>query len=521
MKFKLYISFAVVLLFTIITVVSCDKEVNYTESLPALTPSSEDETAGNWTMLLMTSATQVALAAPSDQASAAYLAEIAAVKKLQGELNNTQRKAIAYWSGGGVVRWNQIFRELVARYNLPPEPLPNGTYPIPDSENPFGFPQFPFSNPPYEARAYAYVSAAQYDALKAAWNYKYQTYSTRKMPYQFDSSIKSLLPTSTLPGYPNEEAGMSGAAAEMLKVLFPAAVEEITLKAAEQRNVALWSGKATASEIKSSLDLGKNIAALFITAAKGDKMGGAVGNKTGWDTLANMATKRGDVAWHSLETPRRPPMLPYFGNVTPWAKIMTTPDIISVRPGPPPLAGDAEMDAEVKEVKWYSDNLTRDRIAIVHKWADGVSTYTPPGHWNDIAEEYILDAKFSEVRAARAFALLNVTEEHAAIACWDTKFYYYNARPSQLNSAIKTGTGVPNFPSYVSGHSTFSAAASDVLSYLFPQDATEFDALAKEAAASRLYGGIHYKSDCEVGLKLGSDVATYTLTFAASDGADQ
>ncbi|HEY8936383.1 MAG TPA: phosphatase PAP2 family protein [Cyclobacteriaceae bacterium] len=518
MKFKLYISSAVVLLFSIIAIVSCDKEVNYTESLPALTPSSEDETAGNWTMLLMTSPTQVALAKPYDDTMKLYLAEIAAVKKLQGELNNSQRKAIAYWSGGGVVRWNQIFRELVARYNLPPEPLPNGTYPIPDSENPFGFPQFPFSNPPYAARAYAYVSAAQYDALKAAWYYKYQTYSARKTPYQFDSSIKALLPTSTLPGYPNEEAVMSGAAAEMLKVLFPAAVEEITLKAAEQRNVALWSGKATASEIKNSLDLGKNIAALFITRAKGDKMGAAVGNQAGWDTLGNATVKRGDVAWHSLETPRRPPMLPYFRNVTPW--IMKTVDIVSVRPGPPPVAGDDEMNVEVKEVKWYSDHLTRDRIAIVHKWADGVSTYTPPGHWNDIAEEYIVDAKYSEVRAARAFALLNITEENAAIACWDTKFYYYNARPSQLDPSIKTGTGVPNFPSYVSGHSTFSAAAAAVLSYLFPQDAAQFDAWANEAAASRLYGGIHYKSDCDAGMKLGSDVSTYTLNFAASDGAN-
>jgi hypothetical protein len=211
-------------------------------------------------------------------------------------------------------------------------------------------------------------------------------------------------------------------------------------------------------------------------------------------------------------------MLPYFKNVTPW--IMTTPDIVSVRPGPPALAGDAEMNAEVKEVKWYSDNLTRGRIAIVHKWADGVSTYTPPGHWNDIAEEYILDAKFSEVRAARAFALLNITEENAAIACWDTKFFYFNARPSQLNPSIKTGTGVPNFPAYVSGHSTFSQSAAAVLSYLFPESTNDFNAMAMEAAMSRLYGGIHYRSDCMGGLTLGQDIGDYTVAnFAMNDGA--
>ena len=134
------------------------------------------------------------------------------------------------------------------------------------------------------------------------------------------------------------------------------------------------------------------------------------------------------------------------------------------------------MDGEVEEVKWYTDNLTRERLAIVHKWADGVGTYTPPGHWNDIAAEYIRDANFSEVRAARAFALLNIVEHNAAIACWDTKFFYFNARPTQLNPSIKTGTGIPNFPAYVSGHSTFSAAAAGLLTYLFPQGETDFKA---------------------------------------------
>jgi len=56
----------------------------------------------------------------------------------------------------------------------------------------------------------------------------------------------------------------------------------------------------------------------------------------------------------------------------------------------------------------YAANVTRERLAIVHKGADGAGTYTPPGHWNEIASHYIENANFSEVRAARAFALLNV-----------------------------------------------------------------------------------------------------------------
>jgi len=63
----------------------------------------------------------------------------------------------------------------MAKYNLPPYQNADGTYPIPSSANPFSYPFFPFSNPPYAARAYAYVSAAQYDALVACWYYKIST----------------------------------------------------------------------------------------------------------------------------------------------------------------------------------------------------------------------------------------------------------------------------------------------------------------------------------------------------------
>ena len=198
---------------------------------------------------------------------------------------------------------------------------------------------------------------------------------------------------------------------------------------------------------------------------------------------------------------------------------MTPQNVIDARPAAPPLAGSSEMAGELEEVKYFAANVTRDRIAIVHKWADGVGTYAPPGHWNDIAAEYINNAHFSEVRAARAFALLNMALHDAGVSCWDTKYFYFNARPTQLDPAIKTNTGLPNFPSYVSGHSTFSASAATVLGYLFPQNSADFKAMAEEAALSRLYGAIHYRKDCSVGLDLGNRVGSYTLTFAAGDGA--
>jgi membrane-associated phospholipid phosphatase len=107
----------------------------------------------------------------------------------------------------------------------------------------------------------------------------------------------------------------------------------------------------------------------------------------------------------------------------------------------------------------------------------------------------------------------------AAVGCWEAKFFYFNPRPSQLDPGLKTWTGVPNFPAFTSGHSTFSAAAATVLSYVFPARAAEFNAYKDEAAISRLYGGIHYRADVEVGKSHGERIGGYTLRFARADGA--
>ena len=338
---------------------------------------------------------------------------------------------------------------------------------------------------------------------------------------------KALVPKTDLPAYPSYDAVLSGVSAEMLKLLFPGAVEEITVKAAEQRNAAFWSGKATASDIAKGLALGKAVANLFITRARGDGMGASGGDKSIWKKLADDCTASGETPWKSVETPARPPMLPLFGlrefngkktGVKLWT--MTDDQLISSRPIAPPPTGSLEMAKEVKEVKWYAENLTRERLAIVHKWADGAGTYTPAGHWNDIAAEYIRDSRYSEVRAARAFALLNMSMHDAAVACWEAKFYYFNPRPCQLDPIIKTATGVPNFPAYVSGHSTYSSAAATVLGYMYPEHAEEFRAMAEEAGMSRLYGAIHYRKDCEEGALLGVRVAAYTIDFADDDGAN-
>jgi hypothetical protein len=501
---------------------SCNKDIELSEEFGALTPVSPDADAGTWSMIVLPTVDAVAVAAPTATTSDAYKAELAAIKLAQSNLTDKQRANIEYWSAGGVTRWNQLLRKLVAKYNLPPVPRADGTYPAPDAENPFADPNFPFSNPPYAARAYSYVSVAQYEALKAAWHYKYLY--NRPSPSEVDTGIKLLMPDSGVPAYPSEDAVLSGVSVEMLKSLFPASIEEITLMAADQRNAALWSGKATASDISAGLALGKTIAtAHILPRAANDGMRNSLGSPAIWKQLADSVGfgklyKQDQICWASQETPKRPPMLPVFGQVKGWN--MTPQDFIDHRPIAPPSTSSEKMKEETAEVKWYAENITRERLAIVHKWADGVNTYTPPGHWNDIAAEYIVNAKFSEVRTARAFALLNMALHDAIVGCWETKFHYFNPRPSQIDPSIKTCTGLPNFPSFTSGHSTFSASAATVLSYLFPEGTEYFEEQALEASLSRLYGGIHYRADVELGLEHGKIIGNFTVNHAVTDGAD-
>jgi hypothetical protein len=496
---------------------SCDKTiVEPSAALPPVDASSIDAGAGAWKMIVLTGPDQVVVPDPAAVTSPAYLAELQAVKTAQANMTDAQRRAVQFWTGAGVVRWNELERELVARWNLPPAPRADGTYPAPDAENPFGDPAFPFANPPYAARAYSYVSVAQYEALKAAWYWKFKF--NRPSPARQDAGVSTVVPASALPSYPSEDAVLSGVTAEMLKVLFPAALEEITRKAAEQREAAILSGRATVSDVAAGLALGKAIATLVINRARADGTGAALGNATQWKSLADAAIAKGEIPWRSQETPARPPMLANFGQVRPWT--MTSAEVVSLEPGPPPSTSSQKMKDELAEVKNTTENLTREQLAIALKWNDGAGTATPPGHWNLIAASYVRDARMSEVRAARAYALLNMALHDVSVGCWDTKMKNFNPRPSQLDPSIKTMIGLPNFPAYPSGHSTYSAAAATTLSFLFPQGASQFDAMADEAGISRLYGGIHYRSDIEQGKAHGGRIGAWVVNYAKADGAN-
>nr|WP_315205334.1 vanadium-dependent haloperoxidase [uncultured Flavobacterium sp.] len=496
---------------------SCSDELTErNEQFPQLNPANTDELAGTWKTFLLTTPDEFSLDPPIATSAAAFTREINEIKSYQASITPEQKKIIKYWSAGGVLRWNEIMRTLVARHNRPPYQNEDGTYPAPSAASPFANPEFPFSNPPYAARAYAYVSAAQYDAMIATWHYK-KLYN-RAAPFTVDATLPVLIPKSTLPSYPSEDAVLAGVTVELLKLLFPTEIAYIQEKAEEQKLYRIISGANVRSDVDAGIILGRKIAGKFISRAASDGTGAAIGNQALWTQLESQTAANGETPWKSLDVPARPPMLPLFGKVKSF--LMTPEMVVASRPVPPPSTKSEQFAKELAEVKSYGKNATRKNMQIVTFWADGVGTYTPPGHWNAIASESFVALNYSEVRWARNLALLNIAMMDAAISCWDAKYTYFNPRPSQVDPSIKTLTGTPNFPSYVSGHSTFSGAASVVLSHLVPVKAQSFVAMAKEASDSRMFGCIHYRSDCEKGLELGEKVGGFAVARALIDGAE-
>lgn len=499
----------------------CSKDIHErTADLPALNPTNVDLEAGSWKLVLLSRPDSFVVAAPAATNLPGYIGELNEIKGLQENMTEDQRAKVKFWAAGAVLRMNELMRELVAKHNLPPYQNEDDTYPTPNSANPFAYPQFPFSNPPYAARAYGYVSAAQYDALVACWYYK-KLYN-RAAPYKVDSTINAnaMAAKTDLPSYPSEQAVLAGVTAEMMKMLFPTEIAYVNAKVEELQLATMASGACVRSDWAAGEALGRQIASVFAARGRSDNTSKAVGTPAQWDSLAQACIARGETPWISLETPKRPPMLPFFGNVRPFLfDSLTVKNVL--RPGPPPSTGSAQMKQETEEVKSYVVNPSAANLKIVQFWADGVGTSTPPGHWNAIASEDFVGKNFSEVRWARNLALLNMAEMDAAIVCWDTKYYYFNPRPSQMDPSIKTLTGIPNFPSYISGHSTFSGAAATILGHIIPERADDYMKMAEEAARSRLLGGIHYNaSDCKVGMDVGKNVGNYAVQRALIDGAE-
>ncbi len=212
---------------------------------------------------------------------------------------------------------------------------------------------------------------------------------------------------------------------------------------------------------------------------------------------------------------------------------------------PPPPAYSEEADSpfyrEAFEVYETVQNLTPEQNDIALFWADDPgSTATPPGHSISILNQVLLVENATLDIAAEAYAKVGISQADAFIVGWYYKYHYNLVRPityiqnvidANWNTPVITDPVVtPPFPEYPSGHSVQAGAAAQVLTDMFgdeyaftdhthdarglePRSFASFYAFADEAAVSRLYGGIHYRSAIESGVENGKCIGSVVNTI--------
>ena len=212
------------------------------------------------------------------------------------------------------------------------------------------------------------------------------------------------------------------------------------------------------------------------------------------------------------------------------------------RPQPPPdLTSDTYADVfnEVKSLGiGKSTTATADQSLTGSFWNGAIQDY-----WNEIAQTAVLATSLSLPESARLFTLLNLAFADDVIAFYDAKYTYNFWRPV---TAIRAGdtdnnpdtAADPNWlpevgkttpdPSYPGAHAVISASAALVLRTFFRQDQfnfnvtsevmpgversfASFSAAAQEASLSRIFAGVHFRSDLTAGRQLGQDVAAFLL----------
>jgi PAP2 superfamily len=188
------------------------------------------------------------------------------------------------------------------------------------------------------------------------------------------------------------------------------------------------------------------------------------------------------------------------------------------RPGPPPALDSEQMVLELAEVKNFPRTNLTNLIASFWEYYGGRGVFE---FWNDQASRTIFEQHLHDnpPRAAQIYAASNIALHDSIVACWDAKYTYWAPRPAMVDTSITTVFATPNHPSYPSAHTCLSGAAASILGQFFPADAEHFTALAIQAGDARVMGGIHFKTDCDVGLALGRQVAAVVLNHANVDAA--
>ena len=229
---------------------------------------------------------------------------------------------------------------------------------------------------------------------------------------------------------------------------------------------------------------------------------------------------------------RARPLGPCWGRLRPMALEtcevpLKAPPAYSEEPG----SAFHAMALEVRDVVRRQDATERE-IALF--WSDDPgATGTPSGHWLAILDQLALERALGGEQYLRARLALGAALHDGSVACWRSKYEHDLLRPityiqRNVDPSWVPLLPTPPFPEYPSGHAVLSGAAAVVLSAAIgdgafvdrtraerghePRRYGGFEAAAREAALSRLYGGIHFRPACDEGLAQGRAVGDQVVS---------
>ena len=451
--------------------------------------------AGTWKTWVLTSGKEIPVSPPPKGQAAKR--DLDAVVKAAAARTDETLDAISFWDTGSPgFRWNQFGAQLMV------------ANPAPDM-----------------FRVITYLNLAIYDATIAAWAWK-QHYRRQRPD---EHRLKTAIDTPDSPSYPSEHGAAAGAAVGVLGHLYPDKATELAERAAEHAASRVAAGVEHPSDFKAGYALGKAVAAK-VAHARID----ADGFGAPYPGDPNAPYPGGDGSYPI--TPKDEGFQIMIGE---W-KPLVIGDVTAFRPPPPPAKGSADRAAEVAEVKNYP-RRQQPEFAELFFWAQDPAGRPEPDSGafvqaagaafyyavdvslivledvNQKIHEYKLDE--NPPRAARTYALTFAAMLDAYIACWKAKYHYLVGRPVHFDPTVDPLWRSYPLAAYPSGHSSNLAAPATVLGYLFPRDADYFLSRAKENAASRLWAGIHFRSDFVEGVAMGQEVGKAVIEYAKADGS--
>lgn len=183
-------------------------------------------------------------------------------------------------------------------------------------------------------------------------------------------------------------------------------------------------------------------------------------------------------------------------------------------PPPPDAAASAAELAKVRDMLAHNNSAATEKIIF---WDAGSPVY----RWIELVNRrYLTGNPKLPPNPHRIYTYVTMAIYDATIAAWESKTFYKRPRPTQMDAGLAALLPTPQSFSYPSEHAAAAGAAAAVLAHFFPDEASSFQAMAEEAAQSRVMAGLQFPSDASAGLELGKRVAGEVIAKAVADGSD-